>query len=30
VTVALAFKEQVVENVPTDAHDVPVDYVLTV
>lgn len=29
VTVALAFREQVVEDVPMDAHDVPIDYVLT-
>merc|ERR1711970_822756 len=28
VTVALAFREQVVDQVPTDQHDVPVQHVL--
>lgn len=29
VTVALSYREQVVEQVPMDAHDVPIDHVLT-
>lgn len=29
VTVALAYREQVVEHVPMDGHDVPIDHVLT-
>ena len=28
VTVALAFKEQVVEDVPTDQHDFMIDYII--